>query len=121
MAFEMTPEAAANAAAYERTIDVENMTTRRVLTVGRSRMIHALDETGDIWGLKVGRLQPGQTFATSLCGQRSPVMNRNLGRAIQEIPVKVECTKCLKVMGNIAANAKAKAEAEAKAAEKPNS
>lgn len=113
MAFEMTPEAAAAVAAYERTLDVENMTTRRVLTVGRSRMIHALDETGDIWGLKVGRLQPGQTFATSLCGQRSPVMNCNFGRAIQDKPVKVECTKCLKVMGNIAANNKAKAEAAA--------
>lgn len=113
MTFEMTPEAAAAVAAYERTLDVENMTTRRVLTVGHSRMIHALDETGDIWGLKVGRLQPGQTWATALCGQRSPAYNRNLGRAIQDKPVKVECTKCLKVMGNIAANAKAKAEAEA--------
>lgn len=113
MAFEMTPEASEAVAAYERTLDVENMTTRRVLTVGHSRMIHALDETGDIWGLKVGRLQPGQTWATALCGQRSPAMNRNLGRAIQDKPVKVECTKCLKVMGNIAANAKAKAEAEA--------
>jgi hypothetical protein len=112
MAFEMTPEAAAAVAAYERTLDVVNMTTRRVLTVGRSRTVHALDETGDIWGLKVGRLKPGQTWATALCGQRSPVMNRNFGRAIQDKPVKVECTKCLKVMANIAANAKIKAEAE---------
>jgi hypothetical protein len=109
--YEVTPEAAAAAEAYEKTNDFVNMTTRRVLTVGRSRMVHALDETGDIWGLKVGRLEPGQTFATALCGQRSPVMNRNLGRAIQDKPVKVECTKCLKVLQNMAANAKAKAEA----------
>lgn len=116
MAFEMTPEAAEAVAAYEKTLDVENMTTRRVLTVGRSRMVHALDEIGDIYGLKIGRLKPGQTWATALCGQRSPAMNRNFGRAIQEKPVKVECTKCLKVMANIAANNKLKAEADAKKA-----
>lgn len=114
MAFEMTPEAAEAVAAYEITLDVENMTTRRVLTVGRAGTVHALDEIGDRYGLKIGRLKPGQTWATALCGQRSPVMNRNFGRAIQEKPVKVECTKCLKVMANIAANNKLKAEAEAK-------
>lgn len=111
MAFEMTPEAAAAVAAYELTNDFVNMTTRRVLTVGRSSMVHALDETEEIWGLKVGRLKPGQTFATALCGQRSPVYNRNLGRRIQEKPVKVECQKCLKILANMAANHKAKLEA----------
>lgn len=116
MTFEMTPEIAEAVAAYEITLDVENMTTRRVLTVGRAGTVHALDEIGDRYGLKIGRLKPGQTWATALCGQRSPVMNRNFGHKIQDEPVKVECTKCLKIMGNIAKNNALKAEAEAKKA-----
>lgn len=111
MANQTSPEQLAAAANYERTIDPENKTTRRPLTVGYASMIHALDETGDIWGLKVGRLELGRSFAQALCGQRSPSYNQNNGRQIQDAPVKVGCSKCLKVMANIAANNKAKAEA----------
>lgn len=119
MTLSITPETEAAAAAYIRTIDPENYTTRRPLTVGRATTVHALDEAADIWGIKVGRIEEGssRTYAVALCGTQSPSYNRNHARKLREDAVEVDCKKCKRVMDNMAANRKAKAAEAAAAAE----
>lgn len=112
MTIEISPEAQAAADAYVLTLDIDTDTTRRVLTVGRSSMIHALSESFDLWGILHRDMNEGQTYAEALCGQRSPSYNRNHGHKLQAKPVAIECKKCLKVTANMRADRDAKAAEE---------
>lgn len=117
---EITAEAAAAAAAYERTMDIDTYTTRRIVTVGRASTVHALNESMDLWAIKHRDMAAGQTYSEAICGQRSPSYNRNYGTAMKANPVEVDCKKCRKVMDNMKANRDirlAKEAAEAAAAE----
>ena len=84
-------------------------TTKHPLTVGRASTVHALNVEMDEWGIRVGRLEEGRTYAEALCGQRSPSYNSNHAARPLEVGVPVDCKNCRARMDVKAAFAAAKA------------